>query len=277
LAVNSRKGKKPSGDDGANIERMKSRLFPLYYAPGKKLFQLVVRLSDDPGSFRSILDTLSPRVNLIGTMTYTLSDGTAMFSGFSRALSQKETAEALRTLILSSKSAKDAWVNEGREGLLLDTFHKGMEVGGEGYMLFRRRGQAQMFDSVVKMLGSGGEALLYEEGLTLGGDNAKVMANLLGAEKTERDWEYLSSFFAARGWAEVEMKRGTGDVFSKVKIGDCFECADGTSNRKGCNFFRGYLAGIGQVVFGTELRSIETRCRLKGADYCEFTLTKTSG
>ncbi|HEV2138475.1 MAG TPA: hypothetical protein VGR53_06505 [Nitrososphaerales archaeon] len=187
----------------------KRRIFPIHYDPGKKLFQIVVKLSDAPGSFGAILNLLGPKVNLIGTTTYSLSDGTAIFSGFSESLSPKETPKSLKGLIMSSKAAIDVSVTEGIDGLLIDTFHTGIEVGGNDFMLVRRFGASLMFDHVAKLLGSGGEALLYEEGRSLSLLNAENMIRLVGLQRVRTKSAELSPFLTAQGGVPLRLKEAS--------------------------------------------------------------------
>ncbi|HXY56068.1 MAG TPA: V4R domain-containing protein [Nitrososphaerales archaeon] len=248
----------------------KKRIFPVHYDPGKKLFHTVVVLSDTPGSFSSILELLSTKVNLIGTGTYTRSDGTALFSGFSEALSPKVSREDLKKLIMSSKAAISAEVYEGKDGLLVDTFHTGLLVGKDEYILMRREGLVHVFDRVTKLLGSGGDSLLFEEGATMGAKNAEIMIKNIGIDRVKNQTEALNRFLAAQGWGEVVGKKGPGKDSVVVVIKDCFECSADRGTRKACNFMRGYLAGSAQATYGMEFDSKETRCMLKGAEACEF-------
>ena len=251
----------------------RQRIFPVHFDPGKRLFHIVVRLSDAPGSYSSVLEILRQKLNLIGTTTYTLSDGTAMFSGFAEALSPKETVKGLQKLIQKSDAAIEVLVNEGKDGLLVDTFHTGFNVGGEDYMLWRRAGLAHMFDSVSKMLGSGGEALLYEEGVVISKWNAKKMAKDIGAERVKSNVGSLNRFLAAQGWGIIGAKDGQRGGEFNVVLNDCFECSGGGSSRLGCNFMRGYLKGAAMTTYGTDYESTEMKCVLKGAKACEFRLT----
>jgi len=251
----------------------KKKIFPVHYAPGKKLFHVVVTLSDAPGSYSSILDLVRTKVNLIGTSTYTRNDGTAIFSGFSEALSPKLTAKELETLIMNSKAAISAKVHEGKDGLLVDTFHTGFVVGDEEYILMRKDGLVHVFDRVSKMLGSGGDALLFEEGVAMGLRNAEMMVNEFGEERVRAQTEVLNRFLAAEGWGVIESKEGSGKEGFTVRVVDCFECASPGSSRRGCNFMRGYLAGDAKAKFGREYESKETKCIMRGADACEFRLT----
>jgi predicted hydrocarbon binding protein len=251
----------------------KKKIFPVHYAPGKKLFHIVVTLSDAPGSYSSILDLVRTKVNLIGTSTYTRSDGTAIFSGFSEALSPSLTAKELKRLISGSKAAIATTVYEGDDGLLVDTFHTGFVVGDEEYILMRRDGLVRVFDRVSKMLGSGGDALLFEEGMAMGLRNAEMMIESVGAKRVRAQMKVLNRFLAAQGWGQIEARAGPGKEGFTVRVVDCFECSADGSSRRGCNFMRGYLAGGAKATFGREYESKETKCRLKGAEACEFVLT----
>jgi len=259
----------------AQLAGGKRRIFPVHFAPGKRLFHIVFKLSDAPGSYSSILDLLSARVNLIGTGTYTLSDGTAMFSGFAEGLSEKETAAGLKKLILESDAAIAADVNQGVDGLLVDTFHTGFTVGNDPYMLMRREGLGHMFNKVSKILGSGGDALLYEEGLAMGLKNTETMVKTIGAERVRAQLRVLSRFLSAQGWGEVEAEKGPGKDEFTLRVNDCFECAESPDSRKGCNFMRGYLVGSAKIALGKDYKSVETKCVLRRANFCEFKLAPT--
>jgi len=251
----------------------KKKIFPVHYAPGKKLFHIVVTLSDAPGSYSSILDLVRTKVNLIGTSTYTRNDGTAIFSGFSEALTPTLTGKELEKLIMSSKAAISAQVSEGRDGILVDTFHTGFVVGDEEYILMRRDGLVHVFDRVSKMLGSGGDALLFEEGVAMGQRNAEMMIRNVGVQRVRDQTGVLNRFLAAQGWGILEAEGGPGRDEFTVRVVDCFECSANGSSRKGCNFMRGYLAGGAKSTFGREFDSKEAKCRLRGADACEFQLS----
>jgi predicted hydrocarbon binding protein len=251
----------------------KKKIFPVHYAPGKKLFHIVVTLSDAPGSYSSILDLVRTKVNLIGTSTYTRSDGTAIFSGFSEALSPRTTGKELEKLILSSKAAISAEVHEGKDGLLVDTFHTGFVVGDEEYILMRKDGLVHVFDRLSKMLGSGGDALLFEEGMAMGLRNTEMMMSAFGAERVRAQAGALNRLLAAQGWGVVDAKQGPGKGGFTVRVSDCFECSPDGSSRRGCNFMRGFLVGSAKAANGREYDSKETKCVLKGADACEFHLT----
>ena len=249
---------------------MHKREFPLHYARGKKLFHIVVHMSDEPGSMTSVMDELGKTVNMIGTSSYTLGDGTAMLSSFAESLSPEETVGGLKKSLTGLKAVLDADVRAGEDGLLVDTFHTGISVGGEDYLLLRREGLAGVFDHIVKIFGTGGEVLLYEEGKALGRDNAQKSMEQLGEERVVASARYLGRALTAQGWGKVDSDAEPKPEGVDVAVEDCFECSGGTKVRKGCDFMRGFLEGGVQVTRGVEGRVEETSCILRGDARCVF-------
>jgi predicted hydrocarbon binding protein len=254
------------------VKSNKQRIFPVHFDKGKTLFHVIVKLSDAPGSYSSVLDLLRTKLNLIGTTTYTLSDGTAMFSGFAEALSPGLTGDEIRELILGSKAAFEVEVKEGRDGLLVDTFHTGFTVDSDEFMLLRTGGMVHMFNRISKILGSGGEALLYDEGLAMGRWYVGTLIRKLGIERVKAQVGALNRFMAAQGWGEVSGEVGPGRGEFTMESVDCFECSGEGAPRKGCNFMRGYFAGAAKEIYGADYECVETACVLKGKDHCKFHL-----
>lgn len=231
-----------------------------------------MKLSDAPGSYSRILDALRPKLDLIGTTTYTLSDGTAIFSGFAKVLSSQETPKSLKDAIMSSMAAIEAEVFEGQDGVLVDVFHTGIEVGEDDYLLMRSESFSHVLERVSRILGSGGEALLYEEGYAMGLKNAEQMIKVLGVDAVRSKSNYLGHVLPSAGWGSVEAEEKEHDSYL-IKLMDCVECRSKETSRPGCNFMRGYFASSTQQVFGTEMDAREVKCRLRGAPLCEFVVS----
>ncbi len=262
-----------------SVKSIPKREFPIYYEKEKKLFQIVVRMSDAPGSLMSILEVLGRKVNLIATSTYTLGDGTAILSAFSEPLSSTETIAGIQKALGSSPVTIESDVTEGKGGLLVDTFHSGLQVGGEDYMLLRRAGLSGVFDHIVKIFGTGGEVLLYEEGLAMAQRNAKNMNDLLTPEVVGPNTSYLIEFLTAQGWGVFEPTAGKGSHEGTVKMSHCFECEHGSTVRKHCDFMRGYFEGSANFTLGVSMQVEELECALRGDKACIYRVThrKKSG
>jgi predicted hydrocarbon binding protein len=252
------------------LKGQKKKIFPMHYAPGKKLFHIVVRLSDAPGSYSSILDLVSKRVNFVGTQTYSMGDGTAIFSGFSEAISPDETPKRLEELILHSRAAMEAEVFEGTEGLIVDAFHTGLTDGNDDYVMLRREGLVHMFDDIARFFGSGGDSLLYQEGRSVGIRNAELLTKLIGMERYRSRAGSLSRLLAALGWGVIGVTGKQPEEPLTIVVEDCFECSQGRGIRRGCNFLRGYIAGAAGVGYEGNATAEELKCRLRGARLCEF-------
>lgn len=250
---------------------MRKREFSFYFAEGRSLFHIVARIPDEPGSLGRIINLLGPHVNFIGTSTYTLHDRTAIFSGYAEALKKEESAEQLKALVASSKVAMDVSVMPGQDGILVDTYHTGFEAYGEEMMLFRRKAMASMLAQVYKLLGSGGETLLYEEGKAIGRSNMEETVRAIGKERVGNNITYLRKRLRALGWGDVDAPV-KGDR-TRLQIKDCFECSANTDSRTGCHFWRGYIVGNRGAIDGKDPAAEEVKCVLRGDEVCEFVIT----
>jgi predicted hydrocarbon binding protein len=252
---------------------IRKREFPLYYAKGKRLFQIIVHISDAPGSLGATLNLLGPMVNMVGTSTYTLGDGTAMISAFAEGLGPEVTSGTIQRALGGSKATIESEVREGHEGLLVDSFHTGLKVGGDDYILLRRGGMISVFDQIVKIFGTGGEVLLYEEGKALGRGNAQKRVDELGSDTVVKDAGYLAKALSAQGWGKVETTSKPGSKEFVVTVTDCFECTGSARVRKRCDFVRGFFEGSSGVTRGVPIRVEEVECTLRGDPACSFRIS----
>ena len=250
------------------MDRIRKKEFPFYYAEGKSLFHVVAKMSDEPGSLSKVLGLLGGRVNLIGTSTYTLEDGSAMLTAFAEGLKQGESESSLKGLLDGSGFTMSAEVFHGEQGILVDTFHTGVEAHGDEMMVIRRKALVGMLARICRLLGSGGETLLYEQGKEIGRINTEQTIRIVGMDRTLANISYLRKWLAAIGWGEVHASNEEDGTHFTVK--DCFECSSSDGHRTGCHFFRGYIAGSRVAQHGSEPRVKETKCRLRGDHACEF-------
>ena len=244
----------------------------MYYSKGANVFHIIIRISDAPGSFGRVLDLLGSKVNLVGTSTYTLGDGSAMVSAFAEALSKNETAAGIKKLLAASSVVVESEVRQGKDGLLVDTFHTGLEALREDYMLLRRWGMGSVFDHIVKIFGTGGEVLLYEEGAAMARGNLERTTAALSPQILAEYPSYLMNFLSAQGWGQFKLEQKRDK--SVITVTDCFECAKGSEVRKKCDFVRGYLEGTASAAGGVPTQVEELQCTLKGGRACVFQVSR---
>jgi predicted hydrocarbon binding protein len=244
------------------------------FAPDKKVFQVVVRISDAPGSLARILEILEGHINLVGVHTFRTGDGSAMVSAYAEAIDHgEEDPTALEKLILSSPSALACHVTEGSDGLLIDSFFKGLEQdNGEPLMIFRWDAFNQMFDRMSELFGTGAEVMLFYEGVSVGEANGAELVKRMGKETIERNMPTVIRMLSAGGWGSASLALSEAGT-PMVRIDECFECSSKKGMRHGCVFIKGLITGGSRAILGPGAQCEETKCRLRGDDHCEFSIS----
>ncbi len=246
-----------------------------YFYPGMKGFHIVVKLKDTPGALYSVLGFLHDRVDFANSTSYSLGDGTAIWSGFGRSLSKSETEGGLEKRIERSPFVLECEVKGSDKGLLIDSFHSGLDVAPDRQgIIFPLVGVSRIYDRLAQAFGSGGETILFEEGSALGKSDGKYLNARF--DKGELDWRIKAvlGMYRANGWGSVALEVEKLSTRFRFRIGDCFECNGRVEVRKGCSFLRGHLVGMISTLSDKEFQSEETKCRLRGDPFCEFLLSR---
>jgi predicted hydrocarbon binding protein len=254
------------------MTRRRRVVFPYYYSAHKKLFHVVAKIRDAPGALAGVLSLLTTEVNLLGSTSYSIEGDSAMFSCFAEALRKSETPEEIQGLLAMSPWVLESKVSESNDGLLVDSFHTGVQVGtGEPYIMFPTTGMADVFEKLVRTFGSGGETILYELGRNFGYDRFELYRPLLGPEPRTRVDE-VAHIFEAMGYGASTITQNPDESIRMV-VDDCFECTTPSGIGRSCAFRRGLAAGSFGALLGREIQCQETKCRSKGAKFCEFVIT----
>jgi len=195
-----------------------------------------------------------------------------MFSCFAEALRKAETSEEIQSLLSKSPWVLESSVSESKNGLLVDMFHTGVQVGsGEPYIMFPAAGMADIFEKLVETFGSGGETILYELGRNFGFDRFEKYRPLLSPEPRARLDEAAHIFEALGYGASTITLSPDGSI--RMVVDDCFECITPSEIGRSCAFRRGLAAGSFAALLERETQCQETKCRSKGARSCEFVIT----
>ncbi len=259
------------------VKPPRKRLHAFLYVPEGMGFHIVTELKNEPGALESLLNLLRKSVDLTNTISYNSDEGKAVSSVFAMSLDPSLTEEALKEAILESPLVEACQVVGSKGGLVVDTYHLGTELGpGEPLLAISAKGFSHMFQTLVKLFGTGGETILYEEGLALGRSNGEYVRGLFGKAFVKDRITDLAALYEALGWgiSAVEVR---SDSALTVRIEDCFECEGGKGVAKGCNFFKGHLVGIVSRFFDGDFRGEESKCRLRGDPHCEFELERVAG
>ncbi len=256
------------------MKQLRRPTMGFYFSPRAKTFHIVVNMKDVPGALNSVLSALRSKVDLVESISYALEDGTAAWSGFGKALSKSDTEESIQKAVSRSPSVLECLVEGSDRGLLVDSFHQGVEVApGRPAIILPVTGFSRICEHLAKILGTGGETILFEEGSALGRATGHYLAGKLGPARPDLRTKAALGLYRANGWGTVTLKEDPNGKLMKIKVKDCPECAGNGGDRKECGFMRGHLVSIVTELSEVKYRSEETRCRLRGDPDCEFSLT----
>jgi len=257
------------------MKSTKKEALGLYFTPRVKSFHVVVRLKDVPGSLSSVLGLLREHLNLVGSISYSVEGNGAIWSGFGKSLSKSETEGKLKKLLERLPLVIECEVKGSDNGLLIDSFHSGLEVAPDRpAVVLPLVGVSRIYDHLARILGSGGETLLFEEGSELGKSSGQYLNAKLGRDRLDWKVEALLGTYRVIGWGSASLKVEEPRARYRVSIHDCMECAGMGKDRRACNLVRGCLTGAASTLSGSEFKCEETKCRFRGDPFCEFLLSK---
>lgn len=243
---------------------------PFYFSTEGKFVHIVAEVADDPGTLASMLNILKTRVNFFSTSSYATERNRAIFSGFGKVLSDSDDANSLQRVVAASPGVHDCQTRESDRGLLVDKFHRGIQSpGGDAYILFPISALDSALEAIVQSFGSGGEAILFTEGRNYGRSRGVLYKRILGPRPGTRVAD-IAAVSTALGWGDItNTLQSDGKVIDSV-VKDCFECSTNIKRRQGCSLIRGIAVGLAEGIFGREMTSVETKCRTRGDEMCEF-------
>lgn len=125
-----------------------------------------------------------------------------------------------------------------------------------------------LIEGINNALGTGAVAILLEAGKCAG----KEFAQSLLKEGTlpEEVPTWMEVFFTQGGWGKITARADFANKTAVVVIDNCATARQVRSKDASCHFIRGYIAGISEILFKTNVECAETRCMAKGNAYCEF-------
>jgi len=247
-------------------------VFPFQYSPGKRMVHVVAWLSDEPGALASLLSAVKSQVNLISTSSYSLGENTAIFSGFGEVLSESITAQSLQGVTDKLPNVSRSQIWESKEGLLVDRFHTGFQAGiGEPYLILPARALSETFEGIVRTFGSGGQTILYEQGLDYAKSRSGIYKRITG-DHPEGRLDDLTAIVGALGYGKSTATIEPSGKSLTLTSTECFECSTPTRTGRRCQFLLGMAVGVFGALFDKDLVGEETLCRQKGNEHCEFVL-----
>jgi predicted hydrocarbon binding protein len=125
-----------------------------------------------------------------------------------------------------------------------------------------------LIDGIMSLLGAGGVPILFEAGRNAGKEfaNAILKEGMLIQELPK----WLMAFFTWSGWGKIWARVDFNNKQATVEIYNCATARGIQSKEPSCHFIRGYIAGIGEVLFSSPTECTEIKCLSKGDTSCFF-------
>lgn len=246
----------------------------IVFNPAKRFLHIAVQLKNNPGALESVVHTITVlRLNILGSFS-SVDPGadTGVWSAFVE--DESHTTSQLKEMLGKSPYVVDVVVAESRDGLLVDSIHFPLAWNsGDRAVMMRDRYLNAMFDSIRGTFGSGGEAILYQEGFAYGKESWDEFVGRLGRSFVRSHLKDVLMIYQAVGWFKLErVEHDEGSSRVALSTGGNFECEGAESREPHSHFVRGHLAGAMTAVMGRRMACRETRCVAKGDGGCAFVL-----
>lgn len=251
-------------------------LFIGLYSPERRLIEFQVEIKNVIGALAKISTTIAKLgINICsGFITAYPEKPNALFSFIADItnvnVTPEQVVEELRKL---DAVLKVSFYEPKVKGFMIDNLHFPLLTLGERSLTFRIESMVRMFERLYEIFGSSASFIIYQMGLSLGGEKVEKMR----IKYKMSDEEILSIILnerIAKGWCIPELI-DFNKIESRaiIRVYELFECLPlkGKEKEVKSYFFKGYLEGVLSKIFGKEVKISEEKCIAKGDDYCEFT------
>ena len=250
---------------------------PIYFhRPGKELYRFAVKVHDRPGAVTAVTNMVKTEsinvLHLSGSALPSRGYGIIHMYAEGPKLSADRLVEKLRAINL----VQEVRIEEGRDGLLVGTaLPLRSHESGERVLSLTATYFFNTLNAIRERMGTGGAVVIYEQGRVFGKTAFTRYLRELGVEWARDHLDYTLRVWTAVGWGHVkavaaDFKAGV----VRLRLLDGLECAGRQAHAPYSQFFRGYLAGAGSVLFETEVDCTETKCVAMGETACEFEIAR---
>jgi len=139
---------------------------------------------------------------------------------------------------------------------------------GEARLVAFTLGEIQDLFDMLRNLGTGGKAMLFNMGFKAGQDLADRVVEFF--ESGKRALEYMLLYHESLGHGKFEILKYIDGVECRVRADELSECVGVKSNEPNSHLFRGLLSGFMTKLWKEEVLVKEVKCVAKGDEYCEF-------
>ncbi|RLE65978.1 MAG: hypothetical protein DRJ38_02895 [Thermoprotei archaeon] len=139
---------------------------------------------------------------------------------------------------------------------------------GEARLVAFTLGEIQDLFGMLRNLGSGGKAILFNMGYRAGYNLADRIAKFF--KSSERALEYMMLYHESLGHGRFEILKYIDEVECIIRADELCECMGVKAKEPNSHLFRGILTGILSRLWKNKVLVEEVKCVAKGDDHCEF-------
>ena len=243
------------------------------FYPSKNVLLVTAELRDGPEVLISVLGVLRQKEARVLGSSFFIPKGASSGSWSAFVEGDKLDAVELKERIESLEGVVAATVKESTDGFLVDSeLFPLVWNAGDRMVMMRCRYLNATFERMKEMFGSGGDAIVFDEGFTSGNEAGKDFARALGKEFTQSHLRELLMVYQSVGWFRLEDVQVRKDGTIVLRAAENFECEGAKSEKPHSHFVRGHLAGAASAIKGAKMSCEETKCVAMGDPTCEFTL-----
>jgi predicted hydrocarbon binding protein len=143
-------------------------------------------------------------------------------------------------------------------------------VGGERSFTLRVESFGAILKRLYEKFGTGAAVILYEMGIGMGESKFKSIVSKYHVDK-QTAVKLILAERSAKGWciAQLEDYDRNGAIIVTRELFECLPFKN-SQERPISQFFRGYLAGMFQQIYGRSVSVTEVECIAKGDNACKF-------
>jgi predicted hydrocarbon binding protein len=246
------------------------------YFPKKNFFLLNLEVRNRVGDLAAISHVLAEsKIGILNGSFHRGEDGRpGSWEMFVVPQDQNISADEMKRLLTSCPDVLSCQIRESRDGLLVDTLTFPITLSsGERAMIMRHDVWNSMLQKTRQKFGSGGNVIIYDQGVIAGKIAAKELLAAIGKENIGAQINQVFSTYQALGWARAAVLKYSRDPLGLiVRMYENSECTGQQSERPTGHFIRGHIAGMGEEMFNMKVKCEETSCLAMGNDYCDFLL-----
>ncbi len=187
------------------------------------------------------------------------------------------SADDLEAIIRDCPNVTSCKVELSDDGMMFEEPYAVRIGTGERVILIRQETFARMLRRARELLGSGGDSIVFEEGLAAGRFEANQLAAIAGMDRLGRHELQILNGLKARGWGRTRVVKSGGPSEERTYLVDgSLECTGQTSDRPFSQFVRGYIGGFHEGLWGVKITCTELKCVAEGGQSCEFKLSPSA-